>query len=263
MSGNPSLVSCVYLVGAGPGDPGLLTVRALELIKSADVIVYDRLVSPEIVDLIPTGTARVYVGKENGRHLIPQEQINAMLVRLARSKTNVVRLKGGDPFLFGRGSEEALYLAAHGVMFEVIPGVTSASACSSYAGVPLTHRGLARGVQFITGHCRSDEPLSLDWDSLADPQMTLAVYMGLANVAEITSSLIDAGRPSTTPVAIIENGTTNAQQCTFTTLADLPAAVERGKVSSPVLFVIGDVVSLASELEWFQAMQEQPWRQAN
>lgn len=255
--------SCVYLVGAGPGDPGLLTVRALELINSTDVVVYDRLVSSAIIDLIPTGVARVYVGKENGRHLIPQEEINALLVRLARDNRQVIRLKGGDPFLFGRGSEEAMYLARHGIPFEVVPGITSASACSSYAGIPLTHRGLANGVQFITGHCRSDEPINLDWESLANPEMTLAVYMGLANIDEITSGLIGAGRPSDTPVAIIEKGTTDAQRQVFTTLADLPAAVVREKVQSPAMFVIGQVASLADELNGFQLAEDQPLEQAN
>lgn len=250
--------SCVYLVGAGPGDPGLLTVRALELIQCADIIVYDRLISRAIVDLIPAGIARVYVGKKAGRHLIPQDEINALLVRLAGNNLKVVRLKGGDPFLFGRGSEEALYLARHGVPFEVVPGITSASACSSYAGIPLTHRGMAHGVQFITGHCRSDEPLDLDWKSLASPGMTLAVYMGLANVDEISSSLIAAGRPADTPVAMIENGTTDTHRQLLTTLVELPAAVAREKIQSPVMFVIGRVALLANELNWFQFIEDQP-----
>ena len=258
-----SSASCVYLVGAGPGDPGLLTVRALELIKSAEVIVYDRLVSSAIIDLIPTGVARVYVGKENGRHLIPQDEINALLVRLADHNQKVVRLKGGDPFLFGRGSEEAMYLARHGIPFEVVPGITSASACSSYAGIPLTHRGLASGVQFITGHCRSDTPLNLDWDSLANPQMTLAIYMGLANIEEISSGLIRAGRPADTPVAIVEKGTTDAQRQVFTTLAELPNTVFREKVKSPAMFVVGQVVSLADELNGFHLAEEQRLEQVN
>jgi uroporphyrin-III C-methyltransferase/precorrin-2 dehydrogenase/sirohydrochlorin ferrochelatase/uroporphyrin-III C-methyltransferase len=255
--------NCVYLVGAGPGDPGLLTVRALELIRCADIIVYDRLISQAIVDLIPTGVARVYVGKKAGRHLIPQEEINALLVRLAGSNRNVVRLKGGDPFLFGRGSEEAMYLARHGVPFEVVPGVTSASACSSYAGIPLTHRVMAHGVQFITGHCRSGESLNLDWSSLASPGMTLAVYMGLANVDEITSRLIGAGRPPDTPVAIIENGTTANHRQVLTTLVELPAVAAREKVQSPVMFVIGRVALLANELNWFQIIEDQPLEQVN
>lgn len=255
--------SRIYLVGAGPGDPGLLTIRALELIQSADVIVYDRLISRAIVDLIPTGTARVYVGKKTGRHLIPQEDINALLVRLADNNLKVVRLKGGDPFLFGRGSEEAMYLARHGLNFEVVPGITSASACSSYAGVPLTHRGLARGVQFVAGHCSADEPLNLDWKSLANSQMTLAVYMGLANVGEITSCLIAAGRPVDTPVAIVERGTTDAQRRVLTTLVELPSTVERERIKSPAMIVIGRVVSLANELNWFQVEEDPGLEQAN
>ena len=255
--------SCVYLVGAGPGDPGLLTVKALELMRSADVVVYDRLVSGEILSLIPRDVTRIYVGKRSGRHLIPQDEINALLVRLAASHMNIVRLKGGDPFLFGRGGEEALYLARHGVTFEVVPGVTSASACSSYAGIPLTHRGLSRGVQFVTGHCRADEPLDLDWPSLASEDMTLAVYMGLVNVDEIVTRLIEAGRPPATPVAIIEQGTTANQRRVLTTLVELPAAVDREEVKAPAIVVIGRVVSLANELNWFQFDEAPAIKQAN
>jgi uroporphyrin-III C-methyltransferase/precorrin-2 dehydrogenase/sirohydrochlorin ferrochelatase/uroporphyrin-III C-methyltransferase len=255
--------SCVYLVGAGPGDPGLLTVKALELIQSADVVVYDRLVSNEVLNLIPRSVARVYVGKKAGRHLIPQDEINALLVRLAGNHQKVVRLKGGDPFLFGRGGEEALYLTRHGVSFEVVPGVTSASACSSYAGIPLTHRGMARGVQFITGHCRADEPLDLDWKSLATPDITLAVYMGLVNVEEIASRLIDAGRSPATPVAIIENGTTTRQRQIHTTLVELPTVVDQETVQPPAMMVIGRVTSLAQELSWFQIADEPAIKQAN
>jgi uroporphyrin-III C-methyltransferase/precorrin-2 dehydrogenase/sirohydrochlorin ferrochelatase/uroporphyrin-III C-methyltransferase len=255
--------SCVYLVGAGPGDPGLLTVRALELIQSADVVVYDRLVSREIVDLVPARVARVYVGKKTGRHLIPQEEINALLVRLAYDNLAVVRLKGGDPFLFGRGGEEALYLARHGIAFEVVPGISSASACAGYAGIPLTHRGMARGVQFITGHCVSDEPLNLDWSALASPDMTLAVYMGLVNVEEITSRLIGAGRPANTPVAVIEKGTTVEQRRVLTTLLGMPKAVAAEKIQPPAMLIIGQVVSLATDLNWFQFVEDQPMKQAN
>lgn len=255
--------SCVYLVGAGPGDPGLLTVKALELMRSADVVVYDRLVSSEIIAIVPQDVTRIYVGKKCGRHLIPQDEINALLVRLANSHMRIVRLKGGDPFLFGRGGEEALYLARRGVTFEVVPGVTSASACSSYAGIPLTHRGLARGVQFVTGHCRAGEPLNLDWPSLASEDTTLAVYMGLVNVEEIALRLIEAGRPASTPAAVIENGTTAYQRCISTTLAELPAAVKREAVEAPAMLVIGRVASLAAELNWFRFDQDYALRQAN
>lgn len=255
--------SCIYLVGAGPGDPGLLTVKALELLRSADVVVYDRLVSKEILNLIPRDVTRIYVGKKSGRHLIPQAEINALLVRLAGSHMKIVRLKGGDPFLFGRGGEEALHLATHGVTFEVVPGITSAAACSSYAGIPLTHRGLARGVQFVTGHCRADEPLDLDWPSLASEDMTLAIYMGLVNVPEIASRLIEAGRAPSTPVAIIENGSTSDQRRVLTTLVDLPDTVIREAVEAPAMLVIGRVVSLANELNWFQFDDEPVIKQAN
>lgn len=255
--------SCIYLVGAGPGDPGLLTVKALELLRSADVVVYDRLVSGEILGLVPRDVTLINVGKKSGRHLVPQDEINALLVRLARSHMKIVRLKGGDPFLFGRGGEEALYLARHGVTFEIVPGVTSASACASYAGIPLTHRGLARGVQFVTGHCRADEPLDLDWDSLAVPEITLAVYMGLVNVEEIASRLIAAGRPPSTPVAIIENGTTADQRRLLTTLSELPGTVVREMVEAPAMIVIGRVASLANELNWFQFEEEPAFKQAN
>ena len=218
--------------------------------------------SSEILNLVPRDVTRIYVGKKTGRHLIPQDEINALLVRLAASHMKIVRLKGGDPFLFGRGGEEALYLARHGVTFEIVPGVTSASACSSYAGIPLTHRGLARGVQFVTGHCRADEPLDLDWPSLASEDMTLAVYMGLVNVEEIASRLIDAGRPAATPVAIIEQGTTSTQRRVLTTLGQLPAAVNRESVQAPAIIVIGRVASLANELNWFQFDEAPAVRQA-
>jgi len=252
------LNGCVYLVGAGPGDPGLLTVKAVRLLESADVVVYDRLISPEIIRLIPDATTRVFVGKKSGRHLISQENINTLLVRLAATNHKVVRLKGGDPFLFGRGSEEARYLVRFGVPFEVVPGITSASACASYAGIPLTHRGIARGVQFIAGHCDADAPLDLDWCSLANAEMTLAVYMGLANVDEIASQLIKAGRSEKTPVAVIENGTTGSQRQFLTSLGELPKTVHRAELQSPVMFVIGQVASLAEELKGGQSICVEP-----
>jgi uroporphyrin-III C-methyltransferase/precorrin-2 dehydrogenase/sirohydrochlorin ferrochelatase/uroporphyrin-III C-methyltransferase len=175
----------VYIVGAGPGDPDLLTVKALRLIQQADVVVYDRLISQAILALIPAGSKRIFVGKETGKHHMGQDEINALLVKLAITGRSVVRLKGGDPFIFGRGSEEAMYLANHGVSFEVVPGITSASACTAYAGIPLTHRGVVSGVTFVTGHCRSDKPLDLNWEKLADPGSTLVIYMGLANLQQI------------------------------------------------------------------------------
>ncbi|MBO9539890.1 uroporphyrinogen-III C-methyltransferase [bacterium] len=244
---------CVYLVGAGPGDPELLTLKALRLLREADVVIYDRLVSEAVLALLPPGVMRVYVGKAASRHSVPQDQINERLVKLAKAGRRVVRLKGGDPFVFGRGSEEAEELAAHGIPFEVVPGITSASACSAYAGIPLTHRGLATGVRFVTGHCREGVPLELDWESLADPNTTLAVYMGTANADVISDRLIAAGLDRDTPVGLIENGTTPRQRVAITTLAGLATEIARKAFKPPTLIVIGKVVSLAETLAWTPA----------
>ncbi|HEB77797.1 MAG TPA: uroporphyrinogen-III C-methyltransferase [Methylothermaceae bacterium] len=241
----------VYLVGTGPGDPELLTVKALRLLQTAEVVVYDRLVSDEILDLIPPGTTRIYVGKKTGKHTLPQDEINALLVRLSETPRQIVRLKGGDPFIFGRGSEEALYLARHDIPFEIVPGITAASACTTYAGIPLTHRGLSRGVEIVTGHCRGDRPLDLDWQALANPDRTLVIYMGLANIDEIRDGLIGAGLPPDTPAAVIEQGTTARQRRLSTTVAELPQRVRASGVQAPALFVIGKVVALAETLDWF------------
>lgn len=243
--------ACVHLVGAGPGDPELLTLKAMRLIQSADVVVYDRLVSDEILGLIPIGVARVYVGKETGKHSLPQDETNRLLVRLAKKGHKVVRLKGGDPFLYGRGGEEALFLARHQVRFEIVPGITSASACATYAGIPLIHRGIANRVQFLTGHCRAGQPLELDWQGLADGSLTLAIYMGLANLPEIVAGLLTAGRDPATPVAVIENGTTTSQRQLVSTLALVVQGVEREDFRAPAMIVIGHVVALAEELQWF------------
>lgn len=242
---------CVYLVGTGPGDPDLLTVKALKLIKSADVIVYDRLVSTKIIDLIPNGIARIYVGKQSGYHTLQQAQINELLVKLAERNRSVVRLKGGDPMVFGRGSEEALYLSRHNLCFEVVPGITSASACTTYAGIPLTHRGLSRQIQIITGHCREDTPLDYNWQALAQPDSTLVIYMGVAQIAFISQQLIRHGLDGTTPAAAIHLGTTEQQRVCVTTLRELPQRVRELQLQAPVMFVIGKVVSLADELDWF------------
>lgn len=241
----------VYLVGAGPGDPELLTVKAARLLKQAEVVVYDRLVAPAILDLIPPATRRIDVGKSAGRHTLAQDQINALLIELAQHHTTVVRLKGGDPYIFGRGSEEAQQLARHGIAFEVVPGITAASACSAYSGIPLTHRGTARAVSFITGHLRSGESLELDWHRYVDPQQTLVFYMGLHNLDAISSRLIAAGRAPQTPAALIENGSTPQQRRLLTTLQQLPAAARREAFQSPSLIVVGEVVALADELDWF------------
>lgn len=241
----------VYLVGAGPGDPDLLTVKALRLIQQAEVIVYDRLVSQAILDLIPAGTKRVYVGKANGHHHMDQDAINELLASLARSGRTVVRLKGGDPFTFGRGSEEACYLVSRDIEYEVVPGITAAAACTAYAGIPLTHRGVSREVKLVAGHCRADQALDLDWQKLAQSEATLVFYMGLANAGELQHGLIHAGLASSTPAAIIENGTLPEQRVLLTTLGELQASIMRERICSPALLVVGEVVSLAGELSWF------------
>ncbi len=243
----------VFLVGAGPGDPDLLTVKAQRLLREADVVVYDRLISDAILDQIPVGVTRICVGKASGHHSVSQPDINSLLVRLARADYNVVRLKGGDPFVFGRGSEEAEYLHRQRIGFEVVPGVTAASACSAYAGIPLTHRGLSRGVRLVTGHCRDDEPLQLDWCKLADPDATLVVYMGLANTEEICTQLIAAGLVGDTPAAAVSQGTTCRQRSCYSTLQHLAVDVHKAGLQAPVTLIIGKVVRLAPSLAWFNA----------
>jgi uroporphyrin-III C-methyltransferase len=243
----------VYLVGAGPGDPDLLTVKARRLLDQADVVVYDRLVSDAVLALIPPGTARISVGKQPKHHPVPQDDINHLLVGLAQRGRRVVRLKGGDPFVFGRGSEEAEVLVAHGIPFEVVPGVTSASACSAAVGVPLTHRGAATGVRYVTGHCRGDKELDLDWRGLSDPDTTLVVYMGMANIAQIARQLIAHGLPASTPVAAINNGTRPDQRHVIACLGTIANKARAARFRGPVLFVIGRVVALAEILGTGQA----------
>ncbi|HEB79430.1 MAG TPA: uroporphyrinogen-III C-methyltransferase [Rhodospirillales bacterium] len=243
-------VSSVYLVGAGPGDPDLLTVKAQRLLMIADVVVYDRLVSSAILDLIPPGKARIFVGKAPHNHHMPQEEINDLLVSLAKSNHTVIRLKGGDPFIFGRGSEEALYLSRHDVPFEVVPGVTAASAIGSALGVPLTHRGLSTSVRFVTGHCRADAELVLDWDGLADPDTTIVFYMGLANLPQLSKKLIAAGLPADTPAAASTKATGPDQRQCVSTIERLPALCVKLEFKAPVLVIIGQVVSLAEHLNW-------------
>lgn len=241
----------VMLVGAGPGDPDLLTVKAHRLLSDVDVIVYDRLVAKQILALIPETTERVFAGKRASNHYMPQEDINNLLVDLARVGKKVMRLKGGDPFVFGRGGEEALHLVRNGIPFEVVPGITSSAGCAAYAGIPLTHRGLAQGVRFVTGHSKGDEPLELDWRSLADPETTLVVYMGMSNVSEIAGKLIENGLSDDTPVAVINMGTRPAQKTLITKLSALPERVASAEIKGATLFVIGRVVTLAEELSWF------------
>lgn len=235
----------VFLVGAGPGDPDLLTVKARRLIEEADVVVYDRLVSSEIMALVPVGTARFNVGKRPNSHPVPQEEINALLVALARDGRTVVRLKGGDPLMFGRGSEEMDALRAHKVAFAVVPGITSASGCAAATGVPLTHRGLATGVRFVTGHCRDDLDLDFDWQGLADPQTTLVVYMGMVNIDWIANQLIEHGLPAMTPSIAIVDGTTPRQRHVAATIGNIGTAAVAAGLDGPVLFIIGRVAALA------------------
>ena len=241
----------IHLVGSGPGDPDLLTMKAWRLIRDAEVVVHDRLVSRAILDGISTHAVLIDVGKTPGHHPFPQDKINAMLVDLARSGRHVVRLKGGDPFIFGRGGEEADYLAQHGIICEIVPGITAASACASSLGIPLTHRGLATGVRFIAGHCQNEE-LDHDWQGLADPNTTLAVYMGLANIRVIADRLIGAGLPDSTPVAMICDGTLPYQThliASLATIGELAATLHR---TGRALFVIGQVVNLASAAKFME-----------
>lgn len=240
--------SIVYLVGAGPGDPELMTLKGMRLVRQAEAVVYDRLVSDEILAEIPKDAARIYVGKQGGTHSIPQAEINALLVDLAGQYSNVVRLKGGDPFVFGRGAEEAMALVAAGVEVEVVPGITAATGIMSGIGLPLTHRGVANGVRFVTAQCGKNVPLELNWDSLADPATTLVVYMGLAKLPEISSKLIAAGMPADQPSLAISQGTTDRERICRASLEDLPKLVKDKALEPPVLIVIGQVANLSEDL---------------
>lgn len=240
----------VYVVGAGPGDPELLTLKALQLMQQADVVVYDYLVSDDIMQLVRRDAERICVGKRAGAHSVPQQDTNQLLVDLALAGKKVCRLKGGDPFIFGRGGEEIQALLPHNIAFQVVPGVTAAAGCAAYAGIPLTHRDYAQSVQFVTGHCRPDgsEP---DWHSMSRQHQTLVIYMGLMKSAHIQQQLINAGRDATTPVAIIENGSRREQRIVTGTLENLAQLIEQHQLSSPALLVIGEVVRLQQDLHWF------------
>lgn len=237
----------VYLVGAGPGDPDLLTVKAARLIREAEVVIFDRLVAPEIMRMTNPRAIRVSVGKESKRHPVPQQNINELLIEYARKGLKTVRLKGGDPFIFGRGSEEALALRAAGFSCEVVPGITAAQGCSASTGIPLTHRGLATGVRYVTGHCRNDLPLDLDWHGLADSETTLVVYMGAANIREISERLMQCGLSGSTPVLAVNNGTTPRERQLTANLASIAGEAETAEFKGPLLFIIGRVVSLCSK----------------
>ena len=241
----------VYLVGAGPGDPELLTLRAARLLAQADVVVHDHLVGPDVMAMVGPGVRRIYVGKERSRHTVPQQDINGLLARLAREHACVVRLKGGDPFVFGRGGEELEVLAAHGVPFEVVPGVTAGCGVAAYAGIPLTHRDYAQSCLFVTGQLK-EGGCELDWAALARPRQTVVVYMGLAGLAHICERLVAHGLPPHWPAAVVERGTLLEQRVVAGTLATLAQAVENAGLESPCLTIVGEVVRLRDRLAWFE-----------
>jgi len=241
----------VYLVGAGPGDPDLLTFRALRLLQQADVIVYDRLVSQPVLDLARRDADMIYVGKKKSDHTLPQEEINQLLVRLAKEGKRVLRLKGGDPFVFGRGGEEIDTLMDEGVLFQVVPGITAASGCAAYAGIPLTHRDHAQSVVFATGHLQ-DNSIDLNWKALAQPNQTVVFYMGLTGLSIICEQLVENGMSANTPIALIQRGTTPEQVVMHGTLETMPDMFNSSHIKPPTLIIVGDVVRLHEKLSWFK-----------
>ncbi|MDD2934778.1 MAG: siroheme synthase CysG [Methylotenera sp.] len=241
----------VFLVGGGPGDPDLLTFRALRLMQQCDVCVYDKLVSPEVMALVRRDAELIYVGKSRDQHTLPQEEINELLAKLALQGKRVLRLKGGDPFIFGRGGEEIETLMARGVPFQVVPGITAANGVSSYAGIPLTHRDYAQACLFITGHLK-DGTLDLDWVAMSRPSQTVVIYMGLVGLAQICEKLIEHGVSADMPVAVVQQGTTQRQKVVVATLADLAEKVTAAGLKPPCLTIIGEVVKLREKLAWFE-----------
>jgi uroporphyrin-III C-methyltransferase/precorrin-2 dehydrogenase/sirohydrochlorin ferrochelatase len=235
----------VHIVGAGPGDPDLLTLRALKALRQADVVVHDRLIGPEILELARPGAERIYVGKAKADHSRPQGEINALMAARAAAGQRVVRLKGGDPFVFGRGGEEMEYLLARGIAVEVVPGITAATGCAAYAGIPLTHRDHAGAVTFISGHAKDGEP-DLDWTALASRRHTIVVYMGVSTAGNIARHLIGSGMPPSMPVAVVENGTLPGQKTVIGTLLKLEYLIEQNGIEGPALIIIGDVVRAAA-----------------
>jgi len=242
----------VYLVGAGPGDPDLLTFRALRLMQQADVVVYDRLVAKPILEMTRNDAERIYVGKERDKHAMRQEEINNCLAKLARQGKRVLRLKGGDPFIFGRGGEEIDTLAEQGVPFQVVPGITAAAGCASYSGIPLTHRDYAQSVTFVTGNLK-DGTVNLNWNQLSQPKQTVVFYMGLQGLPIIFSKLVEHGVSPDMPAALIQQGTTHQQKVITGTLDTLPEIVEREKPKPPTLIIVGEVVDLQKKLSWFKS----------
>lgn len=243
----------VYLVGAGPGDPGLITVRGKRCLEQAEVVLYDRLVDPVLLSYAPEGAEMVYVGKRSAQHTVPQEGINALLVEHALAGKRVVRLKGGDPFVFGRGGEEALALHAAGVPFEVVPGISSGVAVPAYAGIPVTHRGLTSHVTFVTGHeDPTKEEAQIDWDKVASDVGTLVIFMGVKNLPKMVDELTRRGRPVDTPIALIRYGTMPQQRTVTGTLKDIVEKVAAAKLRPPAITIVGEVVTLREQLRWFE-----------
>lgn len=240
----------VYLVGAGPGDPDLLTFRALRLMQQADVVLYDRLVAPAILDLTRRDAERIYVGKAQANHTLPQEEINALLIRLAKMGKRILRLKGGDPFIFGRGGEEIEPLMGEGIPFQIVPGVTAASGCSAYAGIPLTHRDYAQSCIFVTGHLK-DGSLNLNWQAIIQPHQTVVFYMGLSSLDSLVHGLIQHGMSQDTPIALISHGTTPKQRVLIGTLATIVDQKNATPLDAPTLVIVGHVVKLHERLAWF------------
>ena len=241
----------VFIVGAGPGDPDLITVKAMKCLEQADVILYDRLVNPVLLKYGKADTEIIYCGKEPGNHCVSQDAINQFLIEKAFAGKTVVRLKGGDPFIFGRGGEEAEVLVQNGIDFEVVPGVTSGISAPAYAGIPVTHRDMSRSIAMVTGHCLSGKPNNIRWDHLAHGVDTLVIYMGIKHLPFICNQLQTAGKHSQTPIAVIEQGTTANQRTVGGTLETIVKVVKENDIMNPAIIVIGEVVKLSEKLSWF------------